>query len=95
MPGNRFYHSPLWRQLRLKTLKRDHFRCVKCGVSVAKKGESRVDHILPRKTYPELAYSLKNLQTLCRFCDNRKHWEKLGARPKVIPTGADGYPEES
>jgi 5-methylcytosine-specific restriction endonuclease McrA len=71
-----FLKTQAWRKLRLKALQRDHFRCVKCGESVSRPGQSRVDHLLSRKTHPHMALVLANLRTLCARCDNQAHREK-------------------
>ncbi len=47
-----------------------------CGADVSARGAARVDHIKPRSRYPELAWSLDNLRTLCSGCDNQSHREK-------------------
>ena len=56
-------------QLRLKVLKRDNYRCVKCGRSPANTPnlELHVDHILAYSKGGET--TLKNLQTLCQDCN--------------------------
>jgi len=79
---DRFYNSPQWLTLRRACLKRDHYRCVVCNISVAGKGQARVDHIKPRKQSPELALDLANLRTLCPLHDNQSHREK-GARSPI------------
>lgn len=73
-----FLKSQAWRTIRVLALKRDGYRCVKCGRDVSASGASRVDHIKPRKTHPHLALSLPNLRTLCTTCDNQSHREKGG-----------------
>ena len=67
-----FYKSKEWHRVRQKALIRDHFSCVNCGTDVRAKGASRVDHIRPRKKYPDLALHLPNLRTLCVPCDNAR-----------------------
>jgi 5-methylcytosine-specific restriction endonuclease McrA len=95
-----FYSSPAWRAVRARALSRDRFRCVVCGVSVAERGASRVDHIFPRRTHPHLALDLANLRTLCAAHDNQAHREKgAGGGSRVerfapIGCGADGWPNE-
>jgi len=71
-----FVYSPAWRSLRLQALRRDGYRCVKCGVDVSQPGQARVDHILPRSSYPRLALVLSNTRTMCSRCDNQSHREK-------------------
>ncbi|MFD2234812.1 HNH endonuclease [Phaeospirillum tilakii] len=85
MPNDPFYRSRAWVALRAQALKRDGYRCVVCGSDVRAKGQSRVDHILPRRQRPDLALALSNLRTLCSICDNQSHREKR--------TGAQGREE--
>src|SRR3990167_8832875 len=56
-----------------KTLLRDDFTCKRCGL----RNEliMDVDHILPRRRFPELAYKLDNLMTLCPNCHRIKTLE--------------------
>jgi len=60
-----FYHSKEWRRLRYQVLKYYGGRCQCCG----SKGPLHVDHIKPRKYYPELELKLSNLQVLCAECN--------------------------
>ena len=53
-----------WREVRADALERDGYACVRCG-SIE---DLEVDHIHALKDYPELAYDLDNLQTLCQPC---------------------------
>jgi len=66
--------SRRWRALRLQALRRDGWRCVKCG------GRRRleVDHVKPVRTHPELAFVLDNLQTLDAPCHSRKTRIEIG-----------------
>lgn len=65
-----FLDSTAWRNLR-DAFVAAHPHCQKCFpeklVPVAD-----VDHILPRKTHPDLALEWSNLQSLCKAC----HLEK-------------------
>jgi 5-methylcytosine-specific restriction endonuclease McrA len=72
---------------------RDSNTCKDCGV--VSTHNMHVDHILPRKTHPQLSYALSNLQTLCASCHTRKatslaRGPNYKERPK---TGLDGFPE--
>lgn len=103
-----FYDSPAWRALRVATLRRDHYRCVICNISVVHKGQARVDHIKLVKTHPHLKLDPDNVRTLCTVCDAQSHRERgpgrytLGGRierfvPKtrqsmVKGAGLDGWP---
>jgi 5-methylcytosine-specific restriction protein A len=53
--------SKRWPALRQQALRRDGFKCVKCGAA----GRLEVDHIQPVRTHPELAFILDNLQCHC------------------------------
>lgn len=79
--GDPFYYSTKWRLFRALTLKRDGYCCTKCGAGVRGPGRSRVDHIKPRRTHPELELVLENLRTLCPDCDNQAHREKGQKNP--------------
>ena len=58
--------------VRWAVLKRDHYKCVKCGQSPANGNqvELEVDHIHPRSKGGE--NDISNLQTLCRKCNQGK-----------------------
>jgi len=58
-----FYKSAAWFKVRGKVLARDGWCCVNCGAGVRAKGSMRVDHILPRRKYPEHALHMPNLRT--------------------------------
>lgn len=97
-PTDPFYLSKEWRAAKLAVLKRDGYRCVVCRCSVAGKGKSRVDHIIPR-SQGGAPLDQTNLRTLCVTHDNQSHREKAagGGGPRVerfIVKGldADGRP---
>jgi 5-methylcytosine-specific restriction endonuclease McrA len=87
-----FYSSNAWRELRYKALKRDHWKCTICERSVRGKGESRVDHVEPRRKRPDLALVLSNLRTLCIDCDAKRHSAKGGNHVERMPVAIDGLP---
>jgi len=70
------YDTQAWKRARTAALKRAHFRCAICGCNVSKPGSSRVDHIQPVRTRPDLALSADNLRVLCVLHDNQAHREK-------------------
>ena len=92
------YQSTEWDKLRRKVLRRDGYSCQFCGkLCLGKKrnGESPiVDHIMPVKEYPHLAFNEDNLRVLCRSCDNKRHSEK-GRGYDITPAGLDGFPMNS
>jgi 5-methylcytosine-specific restriction endonuclease McrA len=69
--------SKRWPALRQQALRRDCFKCVKCGAS----GRLEVDHIKSVRLSPELAWSLDNLQSLCRSCHTAKTRLECGHPP--------------
>jgi len=66
-----------WQSLRQEALRRDGFRCVKCG----NRHDLEVDHKKPVRSAPGEAYSLPNLQTLCRRCHSAKTRIEVGHVP--------------
>ena len=60
--------TPRWKALRLKALERDEWRCVQCN----ERRGLEVDHVLPVRDRPDLAWSIDNLQCLCGRCHARK-----------------------
>lgn len=74
--GNEFLQSFEWRKLRMVALKKYGPKCQCCGASVKDGAVMNVDHIKPRKHYPELALDVDNLQILCHECNHGKgNWD--------------------
>ncbi|WP_338832327.1 HNH endonuclease signature motif containing protein [Bradyrhizobium sp. 27S5] len=71
------YKDPRWKVVRLEAKRRDGWRCVKCEAV----GRLEVDHIKRVKDFPELAYELSNLQSLCGICHSRKTAIETGIAP--------------
>ena len=63
-----------WKALRMQALERDGWRCVQCP----ERRGLEVDHILPVRVRPDLAWSLVNLQCLCGRCHARKTRIEIG-----------------
>ncbi len=61
-----FYSGDRWPRFR-KWYLSSHPTCVECG-----RGGKVVDHIKPRRDFPDLAYDEGNCQTLCVSCHNRR-----------------------
>ena len=71
-----FLTSYEWRRVRMQVLKRDGARCVCCGASPKDGVRMHVDHIKPRRIFPNLALDLNNLQVLCEVCNHGKgNWD--------------------
>jgi hypothetical protein len=66
-----FLNSYEWRKLRLQALLLHGRQCQCCGAKPPNI-VLNVDHIKPRKTHPELALTLDNLQVLCHECNHGK-----------------------
>lgn len=81
--GKDFLQSYEWRKLRLQALKLYGRRCGCCGAEPNSDNTVRihVDHIKPRKHFPELALDITNLQILCEDCNHGKgNWDKTDWR---------------
>ncbi len=68
---------PDWPTVRSAALRRDGYRCTKCGAH-GKDVILEVDHLKPVATHPDLEFELSNVRTLCRPCHARH-----GARPNT------------
>lgn len=67
-----FLYSFEWLELKRKVHNKYGYRCMCCGFTPKDKSKSNVDHIKPRKFFPELALDFDNLQVLCARCNKRK-----------------------
>lgn len=77
-----FLQSKAWKRLRLQALNKHGRQCQCCGASPATGAVLNVDHILPRRLFPQLALQLDNLQVLCADCNEGKgNWDMTDARP--------------
>lgn len=61
-----------WKQVRYMALQMSDGRCGCCGRSAADGAIMNVDHIKDRRSHPELALTLSNLQVLCSWCNQGK-----------------------
>ena len=67
-----FLKSKEWKELRLKALDLYGFVCIKCKRDNSREYPINIDHIKPRKFFPELALDITNLQPLCGPCNKKK-----------------------
>jgi 5-methylcytosine-specific restriction endonuclease McrA len=67
-----FLLSDAWRALRIQAIEKYGFICLCCGKENSRQHPINIDHIKPRKFYPELALNIENLQPLCGTCNKRK-----------------------
>lgn len=85
-----FLSSYEWRALRMLVLKKYGARCQCCGASPADGVRIHVDHIKPRRLFPELALEESNLQVLCEVCNHGKgNWDQTDWRPSEEPQADD------
>lgn len=79
-----FLQSYEWRRVRMEALKKYGARCQCCGATPATGAVINVDHIKPRKLFPQLALSVENLQVLCHECNHGKgNWDMTDWRDKT------------
>ncbi len=70
-------------------------RCQCCGARPSDGVMIHVDHIKPRKLFPELALSRDNLQVLCEVCNHGKgNWNQTDWRPLVVHEPIEVLPED-
>jgi 5-methylcytosine-specific restriction endonuclease McrA len=78
--------SKAWKRLRLQALKLHGSRCQCCGASPATGAVLNVDHIKPRRLFPDLALRIDNLQVLCADCNEGKgNWDMTDFRGPGVP----------
>jgi 5-methylcytosine-specific restriction endonuclease McrA len=95
-----YYASDHWQKLRITVLRRDRFKCKKCGTLCLGKKRNGVspyiDHIKPRNALsgiPTILDVADNTQVLCGSCHNQKTaFEDNNEKPMI---GADGFPIDS
>lgn len=76
-----FLQSYEWRRIRMVALKKHGATCQCCGASPKTGAVMNVDHIKPRKLFPELALDVNNLQVLCGVCNHGKgNWDETDWR---------------
>lgn len=74
--SDKFLESYEWRRLRMEVLKKYGASCQCCGANRKTGAVIHVDHIKPRKRFPELALDINNLQVLCHECNHGKgNWD--------------------
>lgn len=67
-----FLQTEQWKILRRLAVKIYGRKCMKCGTTPKDPTKTHVDHIKPRKAYPELSLVFDNLQILCCRCNKQK-----------------------
>lgn len=73
--NDEFLQSKAWKRLHLQAVQKHGRRCQWCGASPETGAVLNVDHVLPRRLFPDLALRLDNLHVLCGDCNEGKdHW---------------------
>ena len=76
-----FLQSKAWKRLRFQALKRHGMKCQACGAGPSSGAALNVDHIFPRRLFPESALQIENLQVLCADCNEGKgNWDMTDFR---------------
>ena len=70
--SSKFLESPEWRRLRMDAIEKYGNRCQCCGATPKDDIVINVDHIKPRRLFPELSLDITNLQILCNVCNHGK-----------------------
>ena len=79
--SDRFLRSIEWKTLRYRMLKARGARCECCGATAQDGERIVVDHIKPRRKFPELALEPSNLQVLCSSCNwGKGSWDETDWR---------------
>ena len=87
-----FLESFEWRRVRMEALKKYGPKCQCCGARPADGAVMNVDHIKPRKFFPELALDVNNLQILCHECNHGKgNWDQTDWRTSDAFDPADEF----
>ncbi|MGL5077742.1 MAG: HNH endonuclease [Waterburya sp.] len=61
-----------WKTLRNSVIDFYGCKCMKCKKVLEQRKFANVDHIKPRKYFPELTWEFSNLQVLCSKCNREK-----------------------
>jgi hypothetical protein len=74
-----FYMTQEWKALRRIVIRKYGRNCASCNI-YCKGRNLHVDHIKPRKYFPELSLDFNNLQVLCKACNERKSSQTIDFR---------------
>lgn len=80
-----FLSTYQWRRLRMEVLIEQGRRCQCCGATPDNGVVMHVDHIKPRRLFPELALEKSNLQVLCEVCNHGKgNWDQTDWKAEAV-----------
>jgi hypothetical protein len=81
--SDEFLQSKSWKRIRIEAFNKYGNYCSCCGAKPSDGVRLNVDHIKPRKLFPELALNLDNLQILCSDCNSGKgNWNMTNFKLK-------------
>jgi 5-methylcytosine-specific restriction endonuclease McrA len=86
----RIYESARWRRLRRLKLRKEPM-CALCPPGF-KKPATDVDHVLPVRDRPDLAWDWGNLQSLCHECHSVKTGSERSENVLMPGCDRDGLP---
>jgi 5-methylcytosine-specific restriction endonuclease McrA len=90
--SDEFLSSYEWRRVRMEALKKYGATCQCCGATRVHGFMIHVDHIKPRKLFPQLALDINNLQILCEVCNHGKgNWDVTDWRPAIEDDSASSH----
>lgn len=82
--GDKLFDTKEWKDLKRQVHEKYGYVCMKCKRLPYSFRNVCVDHIKPRKWFPELALCFENLQVLCSRCNKAKGNKTISDyRPKV------------
>lgn len=70
--GDGFLYTNEWKELKAKVHDTYGYTCMCCKKTPKFTKNSNVDHIKPRRFFPDLSLCFDNLQVLCGSCNKRK-----------------------
>lgn len=79
-----------WQVLRKFVLERDGWACVDCGT---RRGRLEIDHVLPVRTHPELAFAPGNCAVRCSACHTKKTRIECGRPAPIQSPERDAWAE--
>ena len=85
IPYKHLYKTKYWQQLRQQVLNKQPL-CVECLKAKRITPATVVDHIKPHKGNEKLFYNLKNLQSMCKSCHDRKTTKEDGRWKRRVYT---------
>lgn len=90
-PWRPWYSTARWRELRMRTFKRDHYTCQwpGCGKVQGNPAMLVCDHRRRHGGRPDLFWDEANLQTLCKSPCHDKHKQRQEAEGRRLGDGWD------